>query len=51
MAAWTEGLQLMKVGSKYRLFVPPNPGFREGMAFGGPKVTLILDLELLAIQK
>jgi FKBP-type peptidyl-prolyl cis-trans isomerase len=51
MAAWTEGLQLMRVGSKYRLFIPPNLGFREGMGFGGPKATLILELELLGIQK
>jgi FKBP-type peptidyl-prolyl cis-trans isomerase FklB len=49
---WTEGLQLMKVGSKYQFFVPAN------LAYGvqqmgpdiGPNSTLIFDVELVGIQ-
>lgn len=47
---WTEGLQLMPVGSKWQLFVPSDlaygePG-REGIE---PNTTLIFEVELLAI--
>jgi FKBP-type peptidyl-prolyl cis-trans isomerase FklB len=49
---WTEALQLMSVGSKWQLFIPPQ------LAYGtqgappviGPNETLIFELELLAIQ-
>jgi len=49
---WTEGLQLMTVGSKYRLFIPSE------LAYGNRKTgsiapgsTLIFDVELLAINE
>ena len=49
---WTEGVQLMSVGSKYRLFVPYNLGYGEQGAGGviPPFATLIFDVELLEIK-
>ncbi|MGA0805536.1 MAG: FKBP-type peptidyl-prolyl cis-trans isomerase, partial [Pseudohongiellaceae bacterium] len=48
---WTEGLQLMKVGDKFRFFVPPELGY--GANPVGPipgNSVLIFDGELLAIE-
>ncbi|GAB3195208.1 FKBP-type peptidyl-prolyl cis-trans isomerase FklB [Pontibacter aydingkolensis] len=52
IAGWTEALQLMKEGSKWRLFIP------SGLAYGaqgagdviGPNSTLIFDVELLSVK-
>jgi FKBP-type peptidyl-prolyl cis-trans isomerase FklB len=49
---WTEALQLMPVGSKWQLFIPPNLAYGE-RAPGpeiGPDSTLIFEVELLSIQ-
>ena len=48
---WTEALQLMSVGSKYRLFLHPTLAYgeRQTGAVIGPNSTLIFDVELLAI--
>ena len=48
---WIEALQLMPVGSKWRLFIPPELAYGEQGAGGviGPNATLIFDLELLEI--
>ncbi len=51
IAGWTEALQMMPVGSKWRLAVPYNLAYGEQGAGGkiGPFTTLVFDVELLAI--
>lgn len=50
---WTEGLQLMPVGSKFRFTIPSDLAYGENGAGGqiGPDATLIFDVELLKIVK
>ncbi|HLX90656.1 MAG TPA: FKBP-type peptidyl-prolyl cis-trans isomerase [Puia sp.] len=49
---WTEALQLMPVGSKWRLFIPSNLGYGDqGNGLIKPGSTLIFDVELLEILK
>lgn len=51
IAGWREGLPLMQVGAKYRLFVPPALGYgAAGNAEIEPNSVLIFDIELLAIN-
>ena len=49
---WTEALQMMTVGSKWRLFIPADLGYgdRQGTPFP-PGSTLVFDVELLAIKR
>ena len=50
---WIEALQLMTVGSKYTLFIPPNLGYGNSGAgrLIGPNAVLIFEVELLGIEK
>jgi FKBP-type peptidyl-prolyl cis-trans isomerase FklB len=50
---WTEALQLMPVGSKWELYLPPDLAYgdRGAGADIGPGETLIFDVELLSIGK
>jgi len=50
---WTEALQLMPVGSKWQLFIPPDLAYGSNGAGNliGPNATLIFDLELMSIKQ
>ncbi|ASK31969.1 peptidylprolyl isomerase [Chryseobacterium sp. T16E-39] len=52
ISGWTEALQLMPVGSKWRLFLPPNLAYGEEQISKeiGPNSTLIFEVELLGIK-
>lgn len=51
ITGWTEGLQLMKEGAKYRFFIPYMLGYGEGGAGSTipPYAALIFDVELLEV--
>jgi FKBP-type peptidyl-prolyl cis-trans isomerase len=50
---WTEALQLMEEGAKWRLFIPSNLAYgkqgKEGII--GPNTTLIFEIELISTQE
>lgn len=49
---WTEGVQLMSVGSKYKLYIPPELGYGPGgQGPIPPNSVLVFDVELLDIKK
>ena len=51
IAGWTEALQMMNVGSKWKLYIPYQLAYGERGAGGaiGPYQALIFEIELLAI--
>jgi FKBP-type peptidyl-prolyl cis-trans isomerase FklB len=52
IAGWMAPLQMMRVGDKWRLFIPPSLGYGDFVPYNiGPESTLIYDIELLDIQK
>lgn len=52
IAGWTEGVQLMKEGAKYRLYLPSRLAYgRSGAApVIGPNEALIFDVELIKVR-
>ncbi len=52
IAGWTEGLQLMSIGSKYKLYIPYQLGYGTQGASGSipPCAALIFTVELLGIE-
>lgn len=51
IAGWTEGLQLMQEGAKYRFFIPYQLGYGEHGAGASipPFATLVFDVELIEV--
>lgn len=51
IAGWTEGVQLMKEGAKYRFYIPYNLGYGERGAGASipPYAALIFDVELIKV--
>ena len=52
IAGWTEGLQLMQEGAKYRFFIPYRLAYGEGGAGSSipPYAALIFDVELIQVM-
>ena len=52
IAGWTEGLQLMQEGAKYRFFIPYRLAYGEGGAGAAipPFAALIFDVELIEVM-
>ena len=54
IAGWTEALQMMKEGDKWRLVIPPHLAYGEKGASGGkipPNTVLIFDVELIEVKE
>ncbi len=52
IAGWTEGVQLMKEGAKYRFFIPYNLAYGANGAGGSipPYAALVFDVELIEVM-
>lgn len=50
IAGWTEGLQLMAAGERFRFWIPGHLAYDESTRPGAPRGTLVFDVELLEIN-
>jgi FKBP-type peptidyl-prolyl cis-trans isomerase FklB len=53
IAGWTEALQMMKEGDKWRLVLPPEIAYGEKGAAGGlipPNTVLVFEVELIEVK-
>ena len=52
IAGWVEALQLMQVGDKWMLYIPPELAYGDRGAGNdiGPNATLIFEIELLGVR-
>lgn len=50
IAGWTEGLQLMAVGERFRFWIPGDLAYDNSTRPGAPRGTLVFDVELLEIN-
>jgi FKBP-type peptidyl-prolyl cis-trans isomerase len=48
---FSQGLQLMNVGSTYQFFIPGHLGYGQGDGPGGPMAVMIFEVEMLNIIK
>ena len=52
IAGWTQALQLMPVGSKWEMYIPPQLAYGgKDSAIFGPNTTIIFEVELVSIQE
>ncbi len=52
IAGWTQALQMMPVGSKWQLFIPPQLGYGGKIVNGiGPNATLVFEVEVVSIEE
>jgi FKBP-type peptidyl-prolyl cis-trans isomerase len=52
MPGWTQALQMMPVGSKWQLFIPPQLGYGDKIVNGiGPNATLVFEVEVVSIEE
>jgi len=50
ISGWTEGVQLMKVGDKFRFWIPAGMAYGENPGGGRPGGMLVFDVELFKIS-
>lgn len=51
IAGWAQALQLMPVGSKWEMYIPPQLAYGDkGSTVFGPNTTLVFEVELVSIQ-
>jgi len=52
IAGWTQALQMMPVGSKWQLFIPPQLAYGDKIVNGiGPNATVVFEVEVVSIEE